>query len=353
MRFPERVRLFVFKPDGIGDFVLATGALRTFAKAYGEENLTLCVRTIIAPLARAQFPRATVLELPTAAKRRVVNLFARNLAMSLPLWLRLRRSPVDAAVCLRSMRNYLETFLFYSVKTRRFVACENLLLDGTKRTRAAVEGSVRRWFRAELVPYPAQAAGVPREIEAHRRVVSLVLGREVATDAVLPSLRAESRDDGTWICAPVTTLKAKTYPTKRWVEVLTELKPEAAQRKILLTGAPEDRPRLEELLAGLQSAGFSNAEVVLPPTLADYVDCIAGAELMLTVDTAAAHFATALDRRALILFSGLHAGMFAPWQRSDRQCWLRPEGLAPGQKWHAGIPPARAAAEVRRLLAAR
>ena len=90
------------------------------AATFGEQNLLICVKSALVSLARSQFPEATVIELPTAARRKFVNLFARNLVSCLPLWLKLRTTPVDGAVCLRSMRNYLETLLFYSARTKRF-----------------------------------------------------------------------------------------------------------------------------------------------------------------------------------------------------------------------------------------
>ena len=80
------VRYFLFKPDGIGDFVLATGAIDLLAREAGEENLVICVRSLLAPLAKAQFPQATIIELPVAEKRKVVNLFALNFIRCLPVW---------------------------------------------------------------------------------------------------------------------------------------------------------------------------------------------------------------------------------------------------------------------------
>ena len=47
------MRLFILKPDGIGDFILVTGALRLLASELGEENLLICVRSVIVPLAKA------------------------------------------------------------------------------------------------------------------------------------------------------------------------------------------------------------------------------------------------------------------------------------------------------------
>ena len=346
-------RVFIFKPDGIGDFVLATGAIHALAREFGEENLILCVKSLLVPLARMQFPRATVVDLPVAAERRVVNLFVRNFAACLPLWWRVRTTPVEVAVCLRSMRNYLETFLFFSARSPRHVACENILLRGQRKVRMMVETAVNRILRPELEPYPPTADGAPMEIEANRRVVARVIQRPITIPEVLPVLSAPpSRSGSYWICAPITNLASKLYPAAKWAELFRLLHPETVGKTILLTGSKDQRPALEELCALLREAGCLGAEVFFPEDLTDYVNLIAGAEIMMTVDTAAAHFATALDRPTLVLFSGLHQGMFGPWQRSSRQAWLQPE-FAPGakrKKWHAGIAPEQAAVAVRDVL---
>lgn len=342
------MRIFIFKPDGIGDFVLATGALRVMAAEVGEENLVICVKSILVPLARAQFPKATVRELPTVATRKILNLFTKNLILCTPLFLWLLRSKFDASVCLRSMRNYLELFLFYAPRARRYLAAENVMLRSGHKVRSMVEGAFAKVFGAELLDYPKEAI-LPLEIESHRLIVSRLFQRDVTPAEVIPTFHASpSRQDDYWICAPITNLAKKVYPFPRWVEVFRELSP--LYKRVLLVGAPEDRPRLEELLGLLKDDRF---EIFLPKDLNAYVDLISGARLMLTIDTAAAHFATALDIRTLVLFSGLHRGMFCPWQRSERQIWLQPE-MPPGQekaKWYKGLPPERAAAEARRLLA--
>lgn len=348
----QLVRLFIFKPDGIGDFVLVTGALRLLAAELGEQNLTICVRSIIVPLARAQFPTTTVMELPTAAERKTVNLFARNLFYCLPLWFRLRTTPVDAAVCFRSMRNYLETFLFYSAKAKQFFACDNILLRPEKKVRWSVETATRKLFHPELVPYPEQTDEYPLEIEAHRRVVARVLHRPVEMMEVLPVLRPTlERNDAYWICAPVTEA-SKVYPFALWREVFDALKPESLTKKILLVGSGDQGSALVEMEKLLRGAEIAGATVHVPGDLVDFLNLIGGAELILTVDTAAAHFATALDKPCVVAFSGLHRGMFGPWRRSAKQRWLLPEA-PPGKtkfKWHAGIAPERIATEVRELI---
>jgi ADP-heptose:LPS heptosyltransferase len=346
------VRLFIFKPDGIGDFVLVTGALRLLAAAFGEANLLICVRSVLVPLARSQFPQAAVLELPTAAERKIVNLFVRNFLYCLPLWFKVRTTPVDAAVCFRSMRNYLETFLFYSARAKRFFACENILLRPEKKVRGFIEAGARKLFRPDLVRYPESAGEFPLEIEAHRRVVARVLNRSVEIEEVLPLLRPTvEASEGCWICAPVTE-GSKMYPFSLWKEVFDALKPETLAKKILLVGSGDQRTALQELAELLRETEIGGAAVYIPGNLVDFLNLIGSAELVLTVDTAAAHFATALDKPCVVLFSGLHRGMFGPWQRSAKQRWLLPEA-PPGKtkfKWHAGIPPLRVAAELRKLI---
>lgn len=346
------MRIFVLKPDGIGDFILATGALRALAREYGEARLVICVRSVLVPLARSQFPQATILGLPTRMKRKVLNLFLYNSLVSIPLWFRLRFTRVDTAVCLRGLRNYLETLLFYSAIARRYVAPENHLCVGPrKKVRATVEKLVQSFFRAELLPYPEEATSAPLEIEAHRRVVSKVLNRELSIQEVLPVLQTDyAAKEPCWICAPVTEA-SKMYPTKLWVEVFQELRRELGGKPLLLAGSEDQRAQLQELEKALHDTGVLSARVFIPPTLVDFMHHIAGADLLLSVDTAAAHFSTALDQRTVVVFSGLHLGMFGPWQRSERQSWLLPDP-PPAKKshWPKGILPARIVAEVRRIL---
>lgn len=345
----RHVRYLVFKPDGIGDFILATGCISFLAREIGEENLTICVRDLLAPLAAAQFPEATVIGMPVAEKRKTVNLFALNFIKCLPVWRQLREKPLDGAASLRHMRNYLQNFLFFSAKTDRFVACKNLLADNGRFSRVFVEHLVRTLRKVEEISYPEAKANLPTELEANRRVISQLVGREVPLETVLPALKSGALgDNGPWVCCPLSSMKSKDYPFASWREIFKELREEKGERELLLVGSGSQRKKLEELRAQLDD--IPNVRVEIPPTLPAFVDRIAAARVVLTVDTAACHIAGALDKRCAVLFSGLHVGMFGPWQKTARQRWLQPE-LQPGKtKWHSGITPMRAATVVRDLL---
>src|SRR4030095_12192251 len=53
-RFYKRVG--IFKPDSLGDLVLALGAIRRLVEHYGEENCVLVVCPLNAELAEREFP---------------------------------------------------------------------------------------------------------------------------------------------------------------------------------------------------------------------------------------------------------------------------------------------------------
>jgi len=352
------VRLFIVKPDNIGDFVLATGAIRLLGREVGPENVTLCVKSMLVPLARAQYPEMLVVELPVAAKRKVMNLFLRNLIMCLPLLVQLKFKRFDTSVCLRSMRTYLETLVFLLPGARRFVANENILLRSGRRVRIIVESGVNRMRGTELVPYPEEVIDVPLEIEAHRRVVEQVLRRAVAVREVMPELLTHAKPSGSesepyWVFAPLTSEAKKNYPLSAWIDVLKQVPCALLPEKILLTGSINQAPALDEFLRAISAAEIGVVvEVCLPDDLVTFAGLIGEASMVLTGDTAAAHFATAMDRPALVLFSGRHTGMFGPWQRSKRQQWLTPSGSSEKQKpkWHDRIAPTRAGAALVELL---
>lgn len=347
------MRFLIYKPDGIGDFILATGCIRLLAAEVGEENLTLCVRDQLAELASTQFPHATIVSLPLATKRKVINLFAVNFTNCLPVWLRIRRMRVDAALSLRSMRDYLDSFLFFSAATQRIIAPENLLCRSRRKPRLFVEWLVKILRRPEILPYPEARPGVPSELECNRLVVSKALHRDIPPDAIVPTLHSTIHaSEPCWVCCPLSSTEKKDYPFESWREVFQQIASRHATPAIFLVGMESQRAKLEAFRELLQDIPVS-VRVEIPADLSAFVNLLAGASMVFTVDTAASHIACALDRPCLVLFSGQNQGMFGPWTRSAKQSWLLPEypGGKKKGKWHRALSPDRAAAEALKLLA--
>jgi ADP-heptose:LPS heptosyltransferase len=345
------LRVFILKPDAIGDFILSTGCIRLMARELSEKNLFIAVRSDVAPLAKAQFPQAEVIPLPLREKRRLVNLATVNVINCLPAWLRLLTLRLDAAICLRSMRAYLHTITFYLPRAKRYIACENLLLSNPRLRRPAVENFVRSAFKPTLIPYPASSK-LPTDVEANRLVAEEVLQRKVSDEEILPTLTPPSlvAAKNRWLLCPFSSTKSKDYPAEDWAAALKLLSPERADATLHLAAGPSQAERLHEFARTLQAAGLSNITIDPPVPLPDFLQSIAEARLVLTVDTAAAHMACALDTPAVIISAGQHPGVYAPYSKNGQQHWIIPPTRLPKNEWRQHFTPEMVADCVRSVF---
>lgn len=207
-------RCFLFKPDGIGDFFLSSGVIRRLARELGEENLTIAALPVIEPVARGQFPRAVFVPLPIRKKRVILNVFAANCLRCFGVWTHLLRFRPEYSISLRHMRDYLMNVLFYSVRSPRRLVAENQLLGNGRAVRRWTERAFTGLFRPEIVPYPVIGEGVPRELEANRRLVEQALGRDVSIAEIWPELCQVGKSPvagSYWVCAPFANGGGKDY----------------------------------------------------------------------------------------------------------------------------------------------
>ncbi len=346
--------IFILKPDAIGDFILATGCIRQLARERGEDRLILAVRSDVAPLAAREFPQAEIIALTLRQKRRIVNVATVNIIHCLPAWIRMLRLRVDEAICLRSMRNYLHTFFFCSPRAKRRIACENLLLANPRVRRPAVEKWVQRLFRPTLLPYPSSKGNLPSDIEANRIVASEVLGRPITTGDAMPCLKKSPNQthlgEDFWLLCPFSSTSSKDYPASSWAEALLGIIKHKKSATLRLAAGPSQQEILRVFADQLRASGLGSVEILPPSSLPDFVNMVAQAKLVLTVDTAAAHMACALGVPAVIVSAGQHPGVYAPYSPNGKQIWLMPdEGLPKGQ-WRKTLTPQKIADSVLFLL---
>ena len=334
-------RCFLFKPDGIGDFFLSTGVVRLLGREFGEENLTIAVLPVLEPVVKGQFPRSSVITLPIRKRRVLLNVFVANCLRCFPAWNTLIGTKAEVSISLRHMRDYLQNILFYSVRSRRRIVASNLLLGNGRPVRRWTEKAFLSIFGPEVVSYPENSAeGIPSELETNRRIVSLALGREVNIREIWPELKPLRHSffgEAYHVCAPFSSGPGKDFPLKRWVELFMELESRGKLPSLCLVGSSDQSDRLVgflELLGKSSATIAAKTRVVTPGDLQEFIDFLSGAECVFTVDTAAAHAASALDCRTLVLYSGLHQGMFAPWFRSSRQYWAIPKQAVKNTPWH-------------------
>jgi ADP-heptose:LPS heptosyltransferase len=342
------LRVFILKPDAIGDFILASGAIRTIAREAGEQNLVLAVRSDVAPLARHQFPRARILPLTLREKRRILNVTTVNILHSLPSWFRMLGLRVDASICLRAMRAYLHTICFHTPRAKRRIACENPLAANPRVRRPAVEKLAARLFHPILLPYPALGR-LPADIEANRLVAAELLGRPLTDDEILPRLVLPHpvERSARWLLCPFSSSPGKDYPTAQWAEALKLTAATRADSPLHLAAGPSQQDALQNFTAELRAAGIENLHIDPPRPLDEFLPQLAASRLVLTVDTAAAHAACALGIPAVIVSAGRQPGVYAPYSPNGLQSWLLPPpGLRKGE-WEKTITPSEVAAAIR------
>ena len=143
----------------------------------------------------------------------------------------------------------------------------------------------------------------------------------------------------------------KDYSAELWLESLLHLAPILPAR-ICLAGGPDQSERLQSFASVLQS-GLPNSSIEVVPSkpLDNFPDLVADADLVLTVDTAAAHFACAIDAPAVIVDSGNNPGVYGPYGRPERQVWLTGDRKKFGRlRWRETVPPSLVATAIRRAL---
>lgn len=318
--------MLLFKTDRIGDFVLATGLIDLLSQKRDPSKITLMVSTIVEPLARREFPRLTIIAVPSVTDNFRGGLFSG--------WISARRKNrglrYREIVNLRYHPTLFEDLLLCSIRADRTIGSNRTVVgesDWLRRLRA---------FKAdETVEYPEAALGekVCLELEAHRRLGELVLGESVPLKSIMPRLLATSRvSENTFLFVPFSSQPVKDYP----IDALAEAVGTAGlpvNVHLILCGEPFFAMQLEDLSSRLRGRGLNRIDVVIPKNLENFVKCVGDARCVFSMDSAAAHIATALDKSGVFILGGGHFPKFAPWQKSSRQQWIFKEIPCYGCDW--------------------
>ena len=120
---------------------------------------------------------------------------------------------------------------------------------------------------------------------------------------------------------------SRLWPVERFADVAVHLA--AAGHQVVLTGGTSERVRAEETaaLAKLNGANLDDGLLAGRQGLAEFAATIAGARLVVSADTGAAHLASAYERPSVVLFGPAPAEEWGP---------------PPGRTWC--LPPSNSAA---------
>jgi ADP-heptose:LPS heptosyltransferase len=347
-----RLKVCIFKLDRIGDFILALGSIREITRCYGEQNCALVIYDVVAELARTEFPRATLITLKhcDGGVKNGFKLFFGEAT-------KFRNYHFEKLICLRYQRALLHNLVLSWIHAEDSIGFINSSTQGTSQTD---ETLLSFHFRTVLPLLNSPPTNFCMELLWHKAIVSHVLNRSISDEEILPLFFSVQSNQGeSLLVTPFSSATVKDYPLDALLNVLIEIR-SSTSIPIVVCGAPSEKARLTNLADLARTMGISDINIQISRSVPQFVATIASARAILTVDTAAAHIATAIDKPTVVLLGGGHFGQFGPWRKSSRQVWLTNKLPCFGCDWKciydttlciSGIAPQSVAKAVLKALA--
>ena len=304
----------IFKPDRLGDFVLALGAIRLLLETFGEDRCVLVLSPFASELAALEFPRTPRVVVPAFG--------GENLQEAVWPWFHTRsilgRYRFKKLICLRHHR-----YLYHDVVLTWIRAAGSYGTNGGMLNAVPEEAAVFSTRFPGESEYPATARpGFCRELEAHLQTCKAALGGNIDRDDVIPVLRHIGPSEGEGVLvSPFSSSPHKDYPLEKMASAISNVQSwQSVPIRVCVSRLDESRGgRLVELL---RRNRMIKSGLLVPGSIEEYVKAVNGAKIVFTVDTATAHIAAALDKPTVVIIGGAHYGFFGPWSRSGKQIWL-------------------------------
>ena len=308
-RVQEKAGILIFKPDRIGDFVLAAECIRRIRDRFSPLRCAVVISEPMLPLAQRELADVSFLPLPPAEGSFFLSLFKAW------QWGRkhLGRIRWDTLANLRYHLTLREDLVLSSVRANESYGVARGLNANSWPDRLAA-------FRpASEIAYPCGRNGQPSELVAHEMLLNSI-GCESAL--YRPRLASWSSEESDYLLlSPFGSESIRSYPIDRLVEAFSKADlPKDLHIKICVERSCLDEARL--LADKLSLQGFFQCEVVTAADIAAFIDCVASAKAVVAMESAAAHIAIALRKPGVFIVGGGHYGAFAPWAINTDQHWV-------------------------------
>jgi ADP-heptose:LPS heptosyltransferase len=318
-RVHRQYELCIFKPDGIGDLVLAQGAIKLLAEKLGEERILCVVSDRSLATARHLFPRIDCIEvpldLPKTVWHKILALIITNRALT--------STSCDTLISLRHQRTKWQELTARWLRCKVSIASIDHLLS--EKHTLFQESMVSNWDTiVRHIPALFSSTEIEpcRELLLHAAILSSFLKKPVTWMEIMPCIPAQEAEDNCLLISPHGSVSIRDIESDFLLRFLKSI-PQSTFAEIRLLATPSQEPRIQELAEILRVGGVTTPVTVrTTPTVSDYFGQVAKALAVLTTETATAHIATAMNKPTVTLLGGGHYGMFAPWRRSTKQIWI-------------------------------
>jgi ADP-heptose:LPS heptosyltransferase len=330
-------RIFILRPDHLGDLVLFSGALKHIRHQWPDASITLCVRNFglnlfekcphidrlldYAELCSSIAAQGRLAWMPAIRGCDRLGDFLRK---TVP-WLVRRRFACD----LVFLPLIAPTTEYHSVMAW-IPAKERLGICGNHTNQTLKEDMEWRRIYTNQMDATEIAWDFP-ELETTRKFLGY-LGIQTSSSEMRPefwntdadqaqAVRLIQRNTGeavVGIAPGVSSLPGKKLPPKWYVQAFE--KSRGLISKLVFFGSEVDCIYCESILQAFADSGWSEKSLLNlsgRTTVRQTVECYKRCDIMVTQETAAVHMSTALRKPVVGIVGGGHYGRFYPWGDSQ------------------------------------
>lgn len=322
-----RRKCTIMKVDRLGDFILATGAIHALLAHFGHSECALVVSEEVQALAEREFPGVPCHVVP-AFKQKLFREIARaHRKWTAPL----EFFDCEHLVCLRHQRSVYRDLILRAIPCQRLWWLERApFSDSACLALAPAECSY-----TEALPDPF----TPREVSAHRLLVSRVIKKSLPIETLRPHLRASATlaPVPSIVIAPLAGDPIRNVPSQIiWGALAQSLN--GRKHSIVLSGRQDQKESLIAFRNSAPDALFPMTRIEAEDSFEGWIARLQSALLVITGDSASAHLATALDRPLVAVAGGGHPAMFSPQVSGNRQRWFTRHVPCEGCDWQCIHP---------------
>ncbi|MHC4622304.1 MAG: FkbM family methyltransferase, partial [Planctomycetota bacterium] len=300
--FTSPQKVLIVKTDGIGDFVIFSGALPYYRRLYPESHISIVVRECSRELADA-CPYIDEVIVNNRKSMVYDNDYARAFVE------RIQATRFDVAICPIYSRDKVSDFIMASSG-----AGERIVSVGNDSNMPLEQINANNPHFTRLIP--AKAHTMP-EVERNKEFLEglgVVIDQPYRTTIWLQQEHAdfvgrllkELNVEAPIVLGPFAQYSFKNWSLQNWVKLMSDYK----DHPVLVCGADKDAEEAEKLISLTDHSNTHN--LCGRTTLRQLAALLAGSRLYLGVDSAPAHIAAAVDCPQVVVMGGGHFGRFMP-----------------------------------------
>jgi lipopolysaccharide heptosyltransferase I len=305
--FRPAQRILIVRPSALGDVCRTVPVLASLRRACPEAAIDWVVQDTFRPVIAAHPALTEAIAFP---RSRFARWWRSPAAMGEMLrWFReLRRRRYDLVVdCQGLGRSGLITFLTGA------------------RCRIGHRGAPELAWLGYNLP-----SSSPPGMHTVDRMLSLL--REAEIEPVYDMRLYVAEDDRRWwanqrvehdlddaryaVLAPTARWASKRWPIERWRRLRGPLL-DRGMKRLVVIGAPDERPQVQGLLEDPEHSGSSVIDLVGRATIGQMMAIIAQAALVIANDSAPLHVAVGFDRPCVALFGPTDPAQVGPYRRPE------------------------------------